>query len=606
MRTTAIALIVIAIVVVIGANLYLNTLSEPPPPNERDGSTLRSTESGDLVGFIDTSGARAWLGVPFARPPVGKLRWQAPQPPVPAEGTIEALALGAMCPQLPSLLSGAGESPESAPAAVAGREDCLTLNVWSPPNASGLPVMLWIHGGGNSIGHGGNVNGGNLAVGGNLVVVSINYRLGLFGWFNHRLLHTGDPANDSGNYGTLDMIRALQWTRDNIAAFGGDPGNVTVFGESAGALNTLAMMASPLAEGLFHRAVVQSGGYGVASLASGQNHQDEGGHRYSAPEILDALLVADGTATDATDARAIQDGWTPAETRDYLYAKTPAQIYGLLEGGGFGMVNLPNNFKDGHVLPRLEAEALFSDLANYNAVPVILGTNRDEPSLFMSRDPRHVDDLFGIFYSLKDEQAYRREVRYSARAWKARGVDELAQFMAASGNPNVYAYRWDWDEEPSVLGYDLSVALGAAHALEIAFVFNDFEAGIGALGYIYPNDENQAALSRSMMSYWAEFAYTGAPGRGRDGDEVPWLAWGEAGKTSILLDTPTDGGIRMDDETVTSAGVKSELMADASLPPGRERCGLYVRLFRWQGLFDDAEYQRLGCAAYPAAQFAEF
>ena len=607
MRTIAIALIVVALVVVIGANLYLNTLPEQPPPNERDGSTLRSTESGDLVGFIDDSGARAWLGIPFARPPVGKLRWQAPQPPVPAEGTIEALALGAMCPQLPSLLSGAGESPESAPAAaVAGSEDCLTLNVWSPPNASGLPVMLWIHGGGNSIGHGGNVNGGNLAVGGNLVVVSINYRLGLFGWFNHRLLHTGDPANDSGNYGTLDMIRALEWTRDNIAAFGGDPGNVTVFGESAGALNTLAMMASPLAEGLFHRAVVQSGGYGVASLASGQNHQDEGGHRYSAPEILNALLIADGTATDAKDARAIQDGWTPAETRDYLYAKTPAQIYGLLEGGGFGMVNLPNNFKDGHVLPRLDAEELFSDLANYNAVPVILGTNRDEPTLFMSRDPRHVDDLFGIFYSLKDEQAYRREVHYSARAWKARGVDELAQFMAASGNPDVYAYRWDWDEEPSVLGYDLSVALGAAHALEIAFVFNDFEAGIGALGYIYPNDEDQAALSRSMMSYWAEFAYTGAPGRGRDGAEAPWLAWGEAGKTSILLDTPTDGGIRMDDEVVTSAGVKSELMADSSLSPGPERCGLYVRLFRWQGLFDDAEYQRLGCAAYPAAQFAEF
>ncbi len=607
MRKLAVVLIIVAIAVIVGANWYISSLPAPPAPNEADGTTLRTTESGDVVGFIDASGARAWLGVPFARPPVGALRWQAPQPPVPAEGVIEALAFGEMCSQLPSLLS-AGQTPEGAAvaAAVAGSEDCLTLNVWSPPNASGLPVMLWIHGGGNSIGHGGNVNGGNLAIGGNVVVISINYRLGLFGWFNHPALHTGDPAHDSGNYATLDMIRALEWTRDNIAAFGGDPGNVTVFGESAGAFNTLAMMASPLAKGLFHRAVVQSGGYGVASLASGQNHQDEGGHRYSAPEIVNALLIADGRAADATAARAIQDGWTPAETRDYLYAKTPANIYSLLDGGGFGMVDVPNNFKDGHVLPALEAEELFSDLGNYNAVPVILGTNRDEPTLFMSRDPRYVDNLFGIFYSLKDEDAYRREVRYSARAWKARGVDELAQFMAASGHPDVYAYRWDWDEEPSALGYNLSVALGAAHALEIAFVFDDFEGGIGALGYIYPNDENQAALSRSMMSYWAEFAYNGTPGQGRDGAEAPWLAWGEDGKTSILLDTPTDGGIRMDDEVVTSADIKLELMADASLPEGRERCELYVRLFRWQGLFDDGEYRSLGCAAYPAETIAGF
>ncbi len=557
-----------------------------------------------MVGFIDMSGARAWLGIPFARPPLGALRWQAPQPPVPADGVIEALAFGEMCSQLPSLLSGAGASPESA--AVAGSEDCLTLNVWSPPNASGAPVMLWIHGGGNSIGHGGNVNGGNLAVGGDVVVISINYRLGLFGWFNHPALHIGDPANDSGNYAPLDMIRALEWTRDNIAAFGGDPGNVTVFGESAGAFNTLAMMASPLAEGLFHRAIVQSGGYGVSSLVSGQNYSDDGGHPHSAREVVNALLIADGAAANAAAARAIQDGWTAAETRRYLYGKTPAQFYGLLDGGGFGMVDLPANFNDGHVLPALDAEAVFSNPENHNAVPVILGTNRDEPTLFMSRDPRYVDNLLGIFYSLKDEDAYRREVRYSARAWKARGVDELAQFMVASGNPNVYAYRWDWDEEPSALGYDLSVALGAGHALEIAFVFNDFEGGIGALGTIYPNDENQAALSRSMMSYWTEFAYNGAPQRGRDGAETPWLAWGEDGKTSILLDTPADGGIRMDDEVVTSGRVKSELMADTSMPAGRERCELYVRLFRWQGLFDHNEYQDLGCAAYPAENFAAF
>src|SRR5690606_13891110 len=152
------------------------------------------------------------------------------------------------------------------------------------------------------------------------------------------------------------------------------------------------------------------------------------------------------------------------------------------------------------------------------------------------RDPRYVDSTLGIFYSLKNEQAYKRLVYYGAQSWKARGVDGLAEAMTESGNRNVYAYRWDWDDEPSLLGYDLSVALGAAHGLEIAFVFGAFGEGLG-LGYLYPNDEAQYALSRSMMSYWAEFAYTGDPGRGRDGNEVPWLPWGSGGKTMIVLDT---------------------------------------------------------------------
>ena len=602
MRKFAVVLIIVAVGVIVGADWYISSLTAPPAPNQADGTTLRSTESGNVVGFIDASGARAWLGIPFARPPVGALRWQAPQPPMPAQGTLEALAFGAMCPQLPSLLSGDVEEG----AAVAGSEDCLTLNVWSPPNASGLPVMLWIHGGGNTIGHGGTVNGGHLAVAEDLVIVSINYRLGIFGWFNHRALGTGETVNDSGNYGTLDIIRALEWTRDNIAAFGGDPGRVTVFGESAGGFNTLAMMASPLADGLFHRAIVQSGSYRTSSVGSGQDHQADGGHRHSAPEIVDALLVADGQAADAKAARLIQDGWTAAQTRRYLHEKSPADYYRLFEGGGFGMVDLPSNFRDGHVLPALEAAEVFSDVGNHNAVPVILGTNRDEPSLFMAQDPRYVDSWFGVFNSLKDEAQYRQLVYYGARAWKARGVDELALAMTAAGNRNVHAYRWDWDEEPSLLGYDLSVALGAGHGLEIAFVFGDFANGIAAVGYLYPNDENQFLLSRSMMSYWAEFAYTGAPGRGRDGAEVPWLAWGEDGQHTILLDTPADGGIRMDDEVVTLASLKAELIADASFAQGQERCELYVRLFRPAGLFDDGEYQSLGCAAYPAETISDF
>ena len=243
------------------------------------------------------------------------------------------------------------------------------------------------------------------------------------------------------------------------------------------------------------------------------------------------------------------------------------------------MFDMPDNFGDGHVLPNLPTDEIFSNAGNHNQVPVILGTNRDEPTLFMTRDPRYVDSTFGIFFSLKDEQTYRSLAHYGGRAWKARGVDQLARAMTASGNPDVYAYRFDWDEEPSILGYDLSVALGAAHAIEIGFVFGEFN-GLG-LGYVYPDDENQWRLSDSVMSYWAEFAYTGNPRAGRDGAETPWLAWGQDGMTQIILDTPTDGGIRMDDDVVTYETLKAELVADADFGdksrPLRHLCAHFPR-----------------------------
>ncbi len=600
MKKAAIILIIVASVIVIGVNWFLSSLTAPLPPAERDNTTLRSTEAGEVVGFIDTFGARAWMGVPFAKPPIGNLRWQAPEPPLKAASVIEALAPGSMCPQFASVLSTIVENPLSADidgSRLVGDEDCLYLNVWSPPNARKLPVMFWIHGGGNSIGHGGTYIGAGLATAHNVVVVTINYRLGILGWFNHPALHHGDPADDSGNYGTLDVVRALEWTRDNISQFGGDPDNVTVFGESAGAVDTLAMMASPLAKGLFHRAVSQSGGFAVTSLAQAQNYVDEGGHHTSARELTNQLLVLDGIADDTAGARTFQEDWSNAEIRDYLYGKSAEDIFRVLDGGGFGMTDTPEIFGDGYVLPDLTTDEIFSSLSNYNAVAVILGTNRDEPSTFMALNPAYMETTFGIFASLKDADSYRRQVHYGARSWKVRGVDRLAEAMVASGHRDVYAYRWDWDEESSVLGYELDLALGAGHGLEIAFVFGEFERGLG-LGIIYPDDEDQWALSKSMTSYWAEFAHSGDPGRGRSGTEVPWLAWGEDGKSSIILDSPGDGGIRMDDEVVSYASLKAEIVADSSFADAAERCATYVRNIRRTDAWDRDEYDEAGCRAY--------
>ena len=171
--------------------------------------------------------------------------------------------------------------------------------------------------------------------------------------------------DDSGNYGILDLVRGLEWVQNNIATFGGNPGNVTVFGESAGAFDTLAMMASPLAEGLFHRAIAQSGGYRGNSYQVAQEYQADGGHPFSAKEMVAKLLVQDGTVDSIEAARDYQNDMSTPRIRDYLYDKPAADFFAVLDGGGFGMVNLPLIIRDGHVLPDMEDEEIFSNADNH-------------------------------------------------------------------------------------------------------------------------------------------------------------------------------------------------------------------------------------------------
>ena len=387
----------VALLVIVAGWIGWSMLSGPDEhPRLRADETLISTPSGSLAGFVDRRGAHAWLGIPYAAAPVGTGRWRAPQPPVPWQGVREALNPGPICPQMASQLG----DPNAPAGSVIGREDCLYLNVWAPADAEGAPVMLWLHGGGNSVGHGGSYSGDHLAVAEGVVVVTINYRLGPLGWFLHPALATGDPLDDSGNFGTLDVVRALHWTQNHIEAFGGDPGNVTVFGESAGAADTLAMMASPLARDLFHRAIVQSGGYNpVTPLEASAFHNAEvaQGHLFNSREVVNRLLVEDGSAPDATRARALQEDMPPEDLRAYLRARTPEQLLNVYQEFGFGMINFPALIADGRVLPEGDAAQVFSDASRYNAVPVILGTNRDESALFMVQSPEHVETRFFIF-----------------------------------------------------------------------------------------------------------------------------------------------------------------------------------------------------------------
>jgi para-nitrobenzyl esterase len=576
---------------------------EAPPT--ADPVTFRHLPAGDAVGFVDAYGAHAWLGLPFAAPPTGERRWRAPQPAARWEGVREALATGEACPQYASPYAGARRGETG----VIGSEDCLALDVWAPPFAadavpSGLPVMVWIHGGGNSIGRAGFYQGGNLAKTHGVVVIAVQYRLGPLGWFRHAALRENADALDaSGNYGTLDLIRALEWVRENAAAFGGDPRNVTIFGESAGGTNVLSLLLAEQAEGLFHRAVLQSAGFGTSSPADAEAFREEGGFVQSASEVVARLLVLEGAAKDRAEARARLAAMPAADVAAWLRAKSPAELLEAYSERGQGMLFFPSVVRDGAVLPSDDPQAALERGAAHR-VPVLLGTNRDENKLFMAFDTELARWRLGILPVPLDPDHYQARAEAQAHAWKARGVDEPARALTAAGNPDVYAYRWDWDEEPVLPWlYDGGFVIGAAHGLEIPFVFGHWDVGpeTGSL-FTRWNREGREALAAAMMSYWAEFAHRGSPGRGRDGTLPEWKAWNPAAGAPkyALLDTPEGGGIRMASETYTMERVVADVVADPRFADARERCSVLHALARWDDLSPE-DYAAAGgglCRAY--------
>jgi len=580
--------------------------SGPPAPTV-DPTSQRTPPAGAVVGFKGDYGSHVWRGIPYAEPPVGPLRWRAPKPLLAWEGTREALAPSVACPQLASPFAGI----DGEPGEVVGTEDCLVLNIFAPATApdtgpSGdarLPVMVWLHGGGNVVGHAGFYDGGALAEAHDVVVVTINYRLGPLGWLRHAALRDGDttPEEQSGNFGVLDQIRALEWVRQSIAAFGGDPDNITIFGESAGARDVLALVGAPRAKGLFQRAIAQSGSLPTSSFAAAENAVDaaEPGDRNSSHEVLVRLMVADGSAADADAARARVAAMSPAELATYLRAvrsKTLLEVYATeqLEG----LIDVPQMFPDGVVLASDPLLDVFATPGRHAGVPVMLGTNRDEMKLFMYVDPHYVrTHLWGLLTRARDPQQYAAISDHTSAMWKAAGADEPAAALARGETPGVYVYRFDWDEEPTLLGSDLSALLGAAHAFDIPFVFGHFDLG-GRANAIFTDDNAgaRAALARQMMSYWAAFAYDGAPARGRDGTLTEW----GGGPRFMVFDTDAGGGVRMSDTTLSEENVLSTLQADPRLATPEARCDALRATLPMAGRMENGSPSRYGCPDTPA------
>ena len=606
LRIVGIALAALVLVVLAGlGSLYIYLAPEGPPHGPPVPEAARSIESGDIIGFAGEQDTLGWLGIPFAAPPVGDLRWRPPAAAIPWQGQRETTSFGDGCVQFTR--DSTKENPVTE-----GSEDCLTLNVFAPASATaaegaGLPVMFWIHGGGNTIGSASDspYNGALLAASQNVIVVTTNYRLGAFGWFTHwtQRATASSPEDASGNFGTLDLIAGLNWVRGNIAAFGGDPGNVTIFGESAGGLNVMALMVSPLARDLFHRAIVQSGGLRLETVAEAEQLSENrfGKPKMTSREMIARLLLERGRASSREAALAMQDHQVPQDLMTWLRGIPGKEVYSVLLNEGpnpttLGMFDAPSNIKDGYVLPNMTNEEILSDPANYARVPVMLGTNRDEGKLFMAFNPLHVTTTDGgLPTGIKDPETYNRISRFGSRLWWGRGVDLLAHAMSGFDPGNIYAYRFDaddWRDYGWLGGADLKELLGAAHALEVLFLFGYLD---GPVKLIIPGSLEIKQLSDSIMAYWGAFAHTGSPGRGTGGNLPTWQPWNhDTGSSFILLDTSIGDGIRMRGEMTTLSDAKAQMMVELSALPLEERCFNY-NMSAWGEDFVDEEYALLGC-----------
>jgi para-nitrobenzyl esterase len=470
MKKLALAIAIIAVVVVLA--VFRPWIRKPVA----DRRALRHPPAGDIVGFADQHGTFAWLGVPFARPPIDDLRWRAPRPLPPWRSERPALALSPPCVQLKTLAMFDKH-------ALTGSEDCLYLNIWTPQIATStiagkrLPVMVWIHGGGDTIGFAEATPGSHLAGAEQVVVVSLQYRLGIFGWFSHPALRNAaaTPADASSNFGLLDLVAGLQWIHDNIAAFGGDPANVTIFGESSGGHDVVALMASAPAKGLFQRAISESGSVHATPRPEAENYLDDNtaGLPYSTREFVNQLLISDGVAKDRATAKARQQAMDDQTLLVYLRGKSSKQLLKAVTGDIFGMYDWPVVIRDGYSVPDKPMMQDFAGAAQYNAVPVILGGNRDEYKLSMMADPDLTTMRFGFMPKIKDLAAYNRITGYYSARWRAEAEGELAAVLHKSQGDTVYTYRFDWDEEPAYSLVNLHDLWGAAHSTEINFVFGD-------------------------------------------------------------------------------------------------------------------------------------
>jgi para-nitrobenzyl esterase len=459
---------------------------------------LVRVDSGELQGVID-DGVASYKGVPFAAPPVGGLRWRPPQPVARWTGVRQAAEFGADCMQ-----GRFGPPPASgAPSARGPSEDCLFLNVWSPASAASgakLPVMVWIYGGGFTGGSSAspNTSGAQFAKQG-VVLVAADYRVGRFGFFAFPALSRERPDETKGNYAYMDQIAALQWVKRNIAAFGGDPNNVTIFGFSAGGVSVHSLLASPMARGLFHKAIAESGGSRDSVLTARPMSRDGVDPNYPVSAETIGINFARAMGIEGTDQAALAR--LRALSAEEVLRGAPTQP------GVPSYETTP--VLDGKLVTET-AETTYK-ARRQPRVPLLLGSNSADTAGNRIRATTK-EELFARFgqWSAQAKAAYDPDGSTDLATLISRANDDFGQAeparfaasaFAANGSP-VYRYRFSYVQA----AMRERMRTGAPHGGEIAFVFGTLTARPGST--LSPEDQ---AVSRMAQSYWVNFAKTGDP-----------------------------------------------------------------------------------------------
>lgn len=489
---------------------------------------IASTQYGPVKG-VQEGDVLVWYGIPYGKEPTGDLRWQAPQ--VPESWTEE---LECIKPSDPAL--------QLASSGVAGSEDCLRLNVYAKEGAENLPVFVFIHGGNNQTGNAQEIPGAELVVKDNCVYVSIDYRLGLLGFNCLPALQKGEES--TGNYAMLDIAAALDWVKENIAEFGGNPENITVSGFSAGGRDVMAMLISPVFQNKFQKAVVFSGGMTTAEEQLSSN---------KIAAAIAPLAVEDGKAADEAAAMAwlLTDG---EDVKEYLYEISSERLIALMGNAGIRMSVFPHLYEDGVVIP----EEGF-DTVTYNSVPVMMLTGSSEFSMFCLGDSYFDSEEMAGYTEEEIAAAKAFATKYGSDMYRIFNAQCSAEKMYGNYNANIYLCQIDYGGETSAIK-DLG-DYGAFHGIFVPMLStkNNYEANFpGAFekaGYVEMADQ--------YNEYLANFLATGDP---NGGDLPQWSNWTLENKQSMTFDgTEIEAVVALKDVSSTYEAIIAAMEADTTI-----------------------------------------
>ncbi len=538
------------------------------------------TSSGISEGHIKKN-VITWNDIPYAEPPIGDLRWKAPRK-IPQNSNLIQPKDNNFCLQRRSSLGGSAPYSDSL---ISGTEDCLYLDIYAPSKKSekSLPVMFWIHGGANTSGLKDLYDFSKLVKKHNVIVVTINYRLGPLGWFTHPAIQDfQDGLDKTSNFGTLDIISALEWVNENIDLFGGDSNNITIFGESAGGHNVLSLLVSKRAKGLFHKAISMSGyTRSISSEDAFRQKNQSPTSNYSTWEVVNKIIKDRSNENKEYDNEEIRDILYNLSAREFF------QYYANREN----FEELPLLTNDGIVIPKVGLKESLTKKEHVYNVPIIAGSTRDEVKIwlsfseyFVTLDTSSNKGLFNLpNLILKDEDAFEAFNYYRSNAWRIRGVNEPLNALAKAGNSQLFSYRVDWDDRRRHIVGDFKKLFGAGHALEIPLLTGNTKlvGGPPVSNLMYPKGISYFYTSKNMMRFWSNFAKYGEPGYSTN--NIKWESYSYSDdnfNSYIILDKKKN--LKMSSDNLTLKKLSEEIYIDERLNE-IEKCVVLYQMFTYVG-----------------------